>query len=65
MPSQPDPGAFIHLGNMDLLVNFGGHLRTVSEFDQLFASVGLRRTGVQHLADPERSTWAIIRASCA
>lgn len=65
MPERASAGAFIHLGNMDLLVNFGSHLRTVGEFDQLFALAGLRRTSVRYLADPERATWAIITASRA
>lgn len=55
MPDRACANQFIALGNMDLLVNFGGHLRTTGEFDQLFASVGLRSIRRRFLTEPDKS----------
>lgn len=62
MPERAEVGAFINLGNVDLVVNFGGHLRTESEFELLFKSAQLRQVSLRRLTVSGNDNWAVLEA---
>jgi hypothetical protein len=60
LPPHAEVGSFVHLGNMDLLVNFGGQLRTVTEHERLLGSAGLRLLGIERLGVTASGDWAAL-----
>ncbi len=61
LPERAEAGAFAFLGNMDLVVNFAGRLRTAGEFADLLRSAGLDGASFTELSISGGPAWVAIK----
>jgi hypothetical protein len=60
LPRRADVGDAVYLGSMDLLINFGGQLRTETEHERLLDAASLHLRDVKRLRVDGHDRWAVL-----
>jgi len=63
LPEDWQKQGFAGVANLDLVANFGGHLRSVDSFKNILSNTGFSLNGVIPLTESDESNWCLLIAA--